>query len=82
MKVTVTLDVEPLPEDRLLAFFTKIGTATLDDRTFEITRSMTGLQFGLYEHTGEGLVIHTVSVEPAITAALALITGDDLDTES
>ena len=70
MKVTVEIEVEELPKDRLLAFYTQIATASLGEREFEVTRSMTGLQFGLLQKGGPTF---TVNVNPVIEAALNAI---------
>ena len=37
------LEVEPLPQDRLLAFIEAVGTATVEGHTFEICRSLSGM---------------------------------------
>lgn len=76
MKVPAIVDVERLPKDKLLAFYTEIGTATLGERTFEITRSLTGTTLGLYEKVDGELVIHTVNLNPVIQAAIEAVIGD------
>lgn len=76
MRITPTIDVEPLPQDRMLAFHTEIGTATYGERTFEVTRSLTGLHFALLEKGGP---TYTVDLNPVLETALESIVGDTPD---
>lgn len=78
MKVTVEIEVESLPEDRLLAFITPIGSAELSGRTFEVCRSISGLHFSFHEEQSDGItIVHTLNLNPVIQAALeAVVEGD------
>lgn len=76
MRTTVTIDVEPLPQDRMLAFHTEIGKATYGEREFEVTRSLTGLHFALLEKGGQ---TYTVDLNPVLETALREIVGDAPD---
>lgn len=73
MRIMVQLEVESLPEGRLLAFHQVIGEATLDDRKFEVTRSISGLNFGFHEEVDGLTVTHTLNINAAIQAALEAI---------
>lgn len=73
MKILVEVDVEPLPKNRMLAFHSKVGEATAEGRTFEITSSLTGLGLALHEEVDGKIVTHTFSMHPVIQAAIEAV---------
>lgn len=73
MKIQVEIDVETLPEDRLLAFHSAIGTIYVADREFELTRNITSTRFGLHTKVDGLTVTHTVDLNPVIQAAVEAI---------
>ena len=73
MKVTVELNVDRLPENRMLAFHQGIGQAYIEDREYEITRSPSGMNLAFHRKG----VIHTLNLNGAIQAALEAIIAAD-----
>jgi len=71
------LEVEPLPQDRLLAFIEAVGTATVEGHTFEICRSLSGMTVSFHEKVDGLTVIHTLDLRPAIQAALEAIVKEE-----
>lgn len=77
MKVTVEIEVEPLPEDRFLAFHQEVGTVYIDDKAFTLTRNISATGYGLHREVDGITVIHTVDLNPVIQAAVtAILTGE------
>jgi len=77
MAITVnpTVTITPLPEDRLLGFYTEIGTV---DR-FTILQAPNGVGFALEEtaepQPGERRKTYTFDIRPVIIAAAGQIIG-------
>lgn len=74
MQINVTVDVEHLAKDRLLAFHSTIGSAEHEGREFEITRSEAGdPTLGFYEKHGDTWY---VALRPVIKAVLEAIVSE------
>ena len=72
------MDVEPLPKDRLLAFYSTIGSAEpVEGRVFEILRNEMGQPTVAFNERGVPGSTFTVSLLPVIEAALVKITEGD-----
>lgn len=75
MKALAEIEIKPLEQNRLLAFHTQVGMATVGDREFTITRDLTGLHLAVHEDYdgGKTRVSHTINLNSVLEVALAAI---------
>lgn len=70
MRVTVDIEIEQLPPKQLLTFYQHIAVAEIGDRTFDVSRSLTGLGFAVDEMVDGETLTHTFSINPVIEAVI------------
>lgn len=75
MDLNITLELAPLPPDRMLAFHRTIASADIDGVKWEVTTAEAGAPALAFLRDGKVTQAHTLALVPLIEAALAALTG-------